>query len=143
MQLTGLAGNIWLERSAVELLPLWGEKDLVWIFKPLPGKFFFFFLWCDRWSSAEILWPLIYAFSSGELDHLLMCPAVALTGPQSRQRQSAGEREKWCALLLATLTNRLCDPGQADEVHCASIFSSVNEKEWTREGISKTLVQEF
>ena len=48
-----------------------------------------------------------------------------------------------CALLRAALTNQLCDPGQADEVHCASIFSSVNEKEWTREGISKTVGQKF
>ena len=48
-----------------------------------------------------------------------------------------------CALLRAALTNQLCDPGQADEVHCALIFSSVNEKEWTREGISKTVGQKF
>ena len=43
MQLRGLAGNTWPPRSAVELLSLGGEKGLVWIFKPLPGKFFFFF----------------------------------------------------------------------------------------------------
>ena len=43
MQLRGLAGNTWPPRSAVELLSLGGEKDLVWIFKPLPGKFFFLF----------------------------------------------------------------------------------------------------
>lgn len=91
---------------------------------------------------AEILWPLIYVFSSGELDHLLMCLTVALTGPQSRQRQCRSGKSA-CALLLAALTNQLCDPGQADEVHCASIFSSVNEKEWTREGISKTVGQKF
>lgn len=62
------------------------EKDLVWIFKPLFGKLFFMMWWMKFGWRAEILWPLIYIFSSDKLDHLQICLTI-LTEPQSRQNE--------------------------------------------------------
>lgn len=48
MQLLRLAGNSWLQCSIMELAPLGVEKDLVWIFKSLFGKLFFFYYVTDE-----------------------------------------------------------------------------------------------